>query len=121
MRRCQTAAVTSIWTAVRGTLQLIRSPQEGRVFPLVIRNSHINTYTLIVEFRWNAWNVNHIAEHGVMPPEAEHVVRFTRRRRKHRKGSWEVIGRGFSNRRMRVVYIIDPDGTFYIIHAMPFR
>ena len=86
-----------------------------------LANSRIKTYILIVEFRWNAWNVNHIAEHGVTPPEAEHVVRFTRRRRKHRKGSWEVLGRGFSNRRMRVVYIVDPDGTFYVIHAMPFR
>jgi hypothetical protein len=73
------------------------------------------------DFRWNAWNVEHIAKHGVTPAEAEHVVRFAKRPypQRHRRGSWLVIGRGNSNRPMRVVYILDPDKTFFIIHAMP--
>jgi len=72
-----------------------------------------------IEFRWNAWNIGHVAKHGVTPAEAEHVVRFSARRKRHRKGSWIVYGRGFSNRRMEVVYIVDPEGTYYVIHAMP--
>ena len=28
-----------------------------------------------MEFRWNEWNIDHIAEHGVRPEEAEAVVR----------------------------------------------
>jgi hypothetical protein len=27
-----------------------------------------------VEFRWNEWNIDHIAGHGVTPEEAEYVV-----------------------------------------------
>jgi len=27
-----------------------------------------------MEFRWNEWNVEHIAEHGVTPDEAELVL-----------------------------------------------
>jgi hypothetical protein len=29
-----------------------------------------------MEFRWNAWNIEHIAEHGVTPEEAEAVVQM---------------------------------------------
>jgi hypothetical protein len=73
------------------------------------------------DFRWNAWNVDHIGKHGVTPEEAEHVIRFARRPypRSHRQGSWLVIGRGNSNRRVEVVFIGDPNETIYVIHAMP--
>jgi len=75
------------------------------------------------DVRWNAWNVDHIGEHGVTPEEAEHVIRFARRPypRPNRMGTWLVIGRGNSNRRVRVVFIRDPDETIYVIHAMPLR
>ncbi|MDB5288933.1 MAG: hypothetical protein JWL69_174 [Phycisphaerales bacterium] len=73
------------------------------------------------DFRWNAWNVDHLARHGVDPREAEHVVRFCKRPypRPHKKGTWLVIGRGNSNRRVQVIYSLDSDGTCYVIHAMP--
>jgi len=74
-----------------------------------------------MEFRWNAWNVAHIAEHGVTPEEAEHVVRFTKRHQRHRRGTRIVYGRGNSNRKLQVVYSRDADGTIYVIHAMPHR
>ncbi len=76
---------------------------------------------VVVEFRWNAWNVQHIAKHGVTPEETERVVRNARKHRRHRKGSWVVHGRGISGRKVEVVYVKDPDGTFYVIHAMPYR
>lgn len=83
---------------------------------------HLSVYTIAcMEFRWNRWNIDHIARHGVTPEEAEHVVRFARRPypRRHRKGTWLVIGRGNSNRRLQVVYTLDDDGVRYVIHAMP--
>ena len=64
-----------------------------------------------MEFRWNRWNVDHIAKHGVTPAEAEHVIRFSKRHRNHREGTKMVEGRGNSNRRIRVVYARDPEGT----------
>jgi len=74
-----------------------------------------------IEFRWNAWNVEHIRLHTVTPEEAERVVRNATKHRKHRKGSWIVYGRGNSERKVEVVYVKDKDGTFYVIHAMPIR
>jgi hypothetical protein len=33
----------------------------------------------MAEFRWNEWNVEHLAEHGITPDEAEFVVERARR------------------------------------------
>jgi len=52
-------------------------------------------------FRWNEWNTQHIAAHGVDPDEAEIVV--TQAKRPY----------------PQVIYILDEDGTIYIIHARP--
>ncbi len=73
------------------------------------------------EFRWNRWNVEHIARHGVSPDEAEHVVRWAKRPypRRHRKGTSIVVGKDQTRRVLQVVYTLDPDGTVYVIHAMP--
>jgi len=35
------------------------------------------------------------------------------------KGKWLVIGRGQGDRFLEVVYLVDPDDTLFIIHAMP--
>jgi hypothetical protein len=32
-----------------------------------------------------------------------------------------VLGRGNSNRKVQVIYCLDADGTYYVIHAMPVR
>ena len=74
-----------------------------------------------MDFRWNQWNVEHIAEHGVSPEEAEHVIRFAGRPypRRHKKDSWIVRGRGNGNRRLQVIFIIEDD-VHYVIHAMPY-
>jgi uncharacterized DUF497 family protein len=74
------------------------------------------------DFTWDDYNLEKIAKHGVSPEEAEHVVRFARRPypRRHKKGTWIVVGRGNSNRKLRVIFMIEYD-NFYIIHAMPVR
>jgi hypothetical protein len=48
----------------------------------------------MMDFRWNDWNVEHIAEHGVSPEEAESVVRAARRLypRKIHEDKWLAWG-----------------------------
>lgn len=78
------------------------------------------------EFRWNEWNLEHAAKHGVSRQEAELVVRNARRPYPERvrpssgpNPKWIVEGRGQGDRMVRVVYLTDPDDTIYVIHAMP--
>lgn len=76
---------------------------------------------MAIEFRWNEWNREHATKHGVSQREAEAVVRHPARRypRKRGKRRFLVQGRGDGGRPVQVVYVLDPDGTRYIIHAMP--
>ena len=72
-------------------------------------------------FRWNEWNVAKIEKHGVTVHEAERVVRNARRPYPQRSsdGKWLVIGRGQGDRFLHVIFVVDSDGTIFIIHAMP--
>lgn len=93
-------------------------------------------------FCWNERNVEHIATHGVTPPEAEYVVRHARRPYPHKSGpgKWLVHGRANGGRMLQVVYVYPPDDevdadcltpadllafadgdaeVVYVIHAMP--
>ncbi len=74
-----------------------------------------------MKFRWNEWNQEHIADHGVWLGEAEAIVRgATRPFPMYRgDGKWLVIGRGSGGRLLQVVYVLDGDDTIYIIHARP--
>jgi uncharacterized DUF497 family protein len=74
-----------------------------------------------MDFRWNEWNVEHIARHGVAPEEAEHVVRTGKNPfpRKIEEDKWIVWGRGRGGRFLQVIYVLDEDRTVYIIHARP--
>ena len=73
------------------------------------------------EFRWNDWNADHIAKHGIQAWQAEHVVRNAKPPypRRHKKGTWIVKGRLPSGQRAQVVFLIDDDELIYVIHAMP--
>ena len=73
------------------------------------------------EFRWNAWNVEHIAEHGVSPAEAEHVVNGARAPypRYEGEGKYSVRGQTWAGRYLQVIYIFDPEEVVYVIHARP--
>ena len=75
-----------------------------------------------MEFRWNEWNLDHAAKHGVgVPGEAETVVEGAAAPdpQDMGDGKWLVIGRGTGGRFVQVVYIIDDDGTLCVIHARP--
>ncbi len=74
-------------------------------------------------FRWHQWNLDKVAKHGMSPLEAERVVCNASRPypQKRKDGRWLVIGRGQGDRFVEVVYLIDPDGTIFVIHAMDLR
>jgi len=69
-------------------------------------------------FRWNQWNVEHIARHGVLPAEAQKVVEHGTKRRIG-DGKFKAVGRGEGDRWLQVIYIFDPPGVVYVIHARP--
>ena len=69
-------------------------------------------------FRWNAWNVEHIALHGVGIEEAEYVVHHGERRRIG-DGKYKAVGQGPDGRWLQAIYIFDPPGVTYVIHARP--
>jgi len=73
---------------------------------------------MAARFRWNEWNVDHIGEHGVKPVEAEAVVEAGERRRIGEE-EYKAIGRGNGGRWIQVIYIFDPPGVVYVIHARP--
>ena len=74
-----------------------------------------------MSFRWNEWNTEHIALHGVEPEEAEEAVLgaalpYPRYRG---DGKWLVWGRGSGDRLLQVVFVCDPDDSVFVIHARP--
>ena len=71
-----------------------------------------------MDFRWNDWNVGHIGGHGVSPAEAERVVRSGRPLIRG-DGKYLVYGRGDGGRWLQVIYVLDDDGTVFVIHARP--
>lgn len=73
-------------------------------------------------FRWNQWNVEYIAEHGVSPEEAEYVVTDSRRPypRPQGDGKWLVRGQGPEGRYIQVIYVVDAETKHvFVIHARP--
>ena len=72
-------------------------------------------------FRWNTWNEEHIAAHGVEPDEAEEVVLNARSPFPlvQEGQKYLVWGSTESGRLLQVVFVIDPDNTVFVIHARP--
>jgi uncharacterized protein len=74
-----------------------------------------------MDFRWNDWNIEHIAGHGVSPQEAERAIRAASRPypRKIQEDKWLVWGRGRGGRLLQVIFVMDEDYAIYVIHARP--
>jgi uncharacterized DUF497 family protein len=72
-------------------------------------------------FRWNDWNVEHNAEHGIVTEQAEYLVLTARSPWPSYEGDdrWLVRGQDQAGRCLQVAYLIDPEGTIYVIHARP--
>jgi uncharacterized DUF497 family protein len=74
-----------------------------------------------MEFRWNEWNVEHIANHGVRPAEAEQVVRGAKRPFPVYRGDGKYAAWGATRGRalLQVVFVLDCGGTIFVIHTRP--
>lgn len=74
-----------------------------------------------MHFRWNDWNIDHIAKHGVSPEEAEAAVLSARRPFPRFLGDrWLAVGRGIGGRWVQVIYLMDDDDeSAFVIHARP--
>jgi uncharacterized DUF497 family protein len=72
-----------------------------------------------MDFRWNQWNIEHLDNHGVDPGEAEDVVRGAERPFPRRIGEdkWLVWGRGRGGRLLQIIFVVDHDGTLFVIHG----
>jgi uncharacterized DUF497 family protein len=72
-------------------------------------------------FRWNDWNLEHISAHGIDRDEAALVVKQARPPYPtgRDQGKYLVIGPGRGGRSIQVIYVLDEDGTYYVIHARP--
>lgn len=76
---------------------------------------------LPMEFRWNRWNEEHIGKHGIEPAEAEEVVFSARSPYPlgQNDEKYLVWGPTADGRLLQVVFVIDDDGTVFVIHARP--
>jgi hypothetical protein len=76
---------------------------------------------MVDEFRWNSWNLDQATKHGCTVEEIQAIVRNPGRGypRKRGNGKLMVVGRGTGGRLVEVIYVLDEDGTAYVIHAMP--
>ena len=72
-----------------------------------------------MDFRWNQWNVEHLANHGVDPDEAEDVVRRARGPYPRRIGDDKLLvwGSGRGGRLLQIIFVMDEDGTAFVIHG----
>ena len=73
--------------------------------------------------RWNEWNVQHIAEHGVQPEEVEYVLQNSRAPWPEQLGGGKllVIGQTSSGEYLQVVFLQEEEGSIFVIHARPLR
>jgi uncharacterized DUF497 family protein len=76
-------------------------------------------YNPAVRFRWNDWNLDHVAEHGIAPEDAEQVVATARQPYPlwRPDDKWLVWGAGRGGQLVQVVFVLDPDDTVFVIHS----
>lgn len=73
------------------------------------------------EFRWIEWNIAKCERHGVDPEAAEYVVRNATRPFPMTTDNGKIVvwGPQPGGRYLQVIYLVDPDDTLFVIHAMP--
>lgn len=67
-------------------------------------------------FRWIDWNLEHATKHGVSIAEIEHVTRRGQPRHEG-DGKYKIVGQTENGQWIQVIYLYDPDGTVFVIHA----
>jgi uncharacterized protein len=73
----------------------------------------------LLEFRWNDWNEEHLAIHGVHPEEAEQVVLGARAPFPLvlSNEKYLVWGPTEDGRLLQIVFVIDSDDCVFVIHG----
>ena len=74
-----------------------------------------------MDFRWNQWNEEHMAAHGVQLEVAEEIIRAARApfplaRSDEKDLVWGPTDR---ERLLQVVFLVDEDDSIFVIHARP--
>jgi uncharacterized DUF497 family protein len=74
-----------------------------------------------VDFRWNEWNAEHVAQHGIEAEAAEHVVEAAEAPYPRRIGEEKLLvwGPNPAGDLVQVIFVLDEDGSAYILHARP--
>jgi hypothetical protein len=74
-----------------------------------------------VRYRWNDWNQAHIADHRMLPADAEWVVNRAKAPYPQIIGLGKrlVIGQMRHGVYAQVIYVLDEDGTAYVLHCRP--
>ena len=74
-----------------------------------------------MQFRWIEWNIEHLAEHGITPEEAEMVVEGARKPfpRRVEEEKFLVWGRGRGGRLLQVLFLREESDLAFVIHARP--
>jgi len=72
-----------------------------------------------MEFRWNQWNIEHLIKHGVHLEEAEQMICEAARPYPRRIGEDKLLvwGAGRGGRLLQVIFVMDDDGTVFVIHG----
>ena len=76
---------------------------------------------MIGSFRWNAHNIEHIAEHGVTAEEVEAVISDAQPPFPRMIGDdkYLVWGQTENGDYLQVIFIYSPPEMIYVIHARP--
>jgi uncharacterized DUF497 family protein len=74
-----------------------------------------------VDFRWNEWNTEHVAQHGIEAEAAEHVVEEAKAPYPRRIGEDKLLvwGPDPAGEPLQVIFVLDEDGSAYVLHARP--
>ena len=74
-----------------------------------------------MDFRWNEWNAEHVGQHGIEPEAAEHVVEEATAPYPRRIGEDKLLvwGPDSAGDLLQVIFVLDEDGSAYILHARP--
>ena len=74
-----------------------------------------------MDFRWNEWNAEHLEQHGIEPEAAEHVVEEATAPYPRRIGEDKLLvwGPDSAGDLLQVIFVLDEDGSAYILHTRP--
>jgi len=73
------------------------------------------------EFRWNDWNLDHIAEHGMVPEDVEWIVNHAQPPypERSRRNTYLVRGQTYDGYYMQVAFLLEDGNSVFVIHARP--